>query len=143
MRSLFLGNEPKILQDTTYTRGFPEHFRDLKVETNNGDDFKFRWEHNENHIDSSYKLDFRGEATTLLTPDPKASDDRANLGYQGTYQFFMETPAGTIAGHKLKVEFTCKYIIVKPLLSGHLWDQLPRCPLSPSGGSPLTSKIVC
>ena len=74
--------------------------------TNNGIYFKYHWRHNGNLIDGNYKLSFRGERTTLLIPDPA---EFVQLSYQGTYQFFMETPAGTIAGHKLKVEFACKY----------------------------------
>lgn len=70
----------------------------------------FHWEHNGDRIDSNYSLAFNGETTTYLRPDRQdVSDDLTNLAYQGTYQFFMETPDGTIAGHKLKVEFTCKY----------------------------------
>ena len=107
----FLGqDEPKILSDTKYISGFPDQFYSLHVITNTGVNFKYQWEHNGNRIDSNYTLAFNGETTTSLRPDRRDfSDDLTNLVYQGTYQFFMETPVGTIAGHKLKVEFTCKY----------------------------------
>lgn len=94
------------MSDTKYTSGFPEHFYVLSVATNSGTDFKFYWEHNENLIDSNYKLPFSGEASKKLNPVKDSTDHKS---YQGIYQFFMKTPAGTIAGHKLKVEFTCKY----------------------------------
>ena len=92
-----------MLKDTSYTSGFPQNFHSLHVVTNNGINFKYHWRHNGNLIDGNYKLSLYGRTTTYLVSDIDL------LLYQGTYQFFMETPAGTIAGNKLKVEFTCKY----------------------------------
>lgn len=99
-------SEPKILVDAEDFHGFPSSFGGLEVKTNDVPGSTFQWYHNGNLIGRDYKLKYFDYSTKKFYVDSSSSNKQE---YAGTYQFFMNTPVGTIAGRKVKVAFTCKY----------------------------------
>lgn len=100
---------PLIIKDAEDYTGYTAHFKGLRVRVNTVAGSKFHWRHNGHKIDENYKPAFYDPYATKLD----VADNPA-IEYAGIYQFYMETPVGTITGRNATVEFTYLGDFVNP-----------------------------
>ena len=108
-----LGQEqiPKILMDVKEDYyGVPADFQFLKVKTNEPDGVTYKWMKDGQQITEATRPPFTDYDSDTLWPSSKGSKE-----YAGVYQFVMTTKAGSIAGRKITVDFTCKCFLLAKL----------------------------